>query len=48
MLDSSAPTFSFFVSAIGAMLFWLILPISFLIGTAWNAIVAGYKIGRDW
>jgi hypothetical protein len=47
-VDAAAPTFGFFVSAIGAILFWLFLPVTFLIGAAWAGIVMGFKLGRDW
>ena len=48
ILDATAPTFSFFVGAIGAVLFWMFLPVTFLVGAAWRGIVTGFKMGRDW
>lgn len=47
-LEATSPTFGVFASAIGAILFWLFLPVTFLIGAAWAGVVAGFKLGRDW
>jgi hypothetical protein len=47
-VDAVSPTFGYFVSAIGTILFCLFLPVTFLIGAAWAGIVMGFKLGRDW
>ena len=47
-VDTTYPTFGFYVSALGAVMYWLFLPVTFILGAAWQGIVTGFKLGRYW